>query len=76
MQTMPPKAASDLTKVEMSFLAVAARLHQALIVVSEGPLSAERTAHFNAKVWDEIVSTSVGPLPCTLTDSFPSDLGE
>ena len=56
---MPPKAASDLTKVEISFLAVAALLHQALTVVSEGPLSPEKKAHFNAKVWDEIVSTSV-----------------
>ena len=56
---MPPKAASDLTQVEISFLAVAARLHQALLVVSEGPLSPERKATFNAKVWDEIVGTSV-----------------
>jgi hypothetical protein len=53
---MPPKPDNELTQVESSFLATAARLLAAVKRVSESPSTGAQLAHYNAMVFKELVS--------------------
>lgn len=53
---MPPKAASELTQIEVSVLTIAARLLAAIRSVSDNPPTDEQLAHYNSKVIEELVS--------------------
>jgi hypothetical protein len=52
---MPPKSASELTRVEIQFLSIAARLFTAAMTFSAHPPDDGQQAYLVRKVKDEIV---------------------
>jgi hypothetical protein len=53
---MPPKPDNELTQVECTLLATAARLLAAVKRVLEHPSTAAELAHHKAKAFEELVS--------------------
>jgi hypothetical protein len=56
---MPPKPVTELTQVESTLLATAARLLAAVKRVLESPSKDVQLEHYNAKVFEELVSPDI-----------------